>query len=193
MRIKKISLSAVYTTILFGIFSFPKSKMKLLDYQRFLTQSDNHFSQIRQSHNQSFQCKMGCTGCCEPDLTVRTIEATNIVHHLLSNPQQVASLRLLEEDDPHKGSRCSFLTKKGACGIYSVRPFVCRSHGAPIAIAREEYHQIDVCPLNFTENPIEELDSKDFFILDDWNEQLISFSDVEKRIPLRLSRLLSGS
>jgi hypothetical protein len=68
---------------------------------------------------------------------------------------------------------------------------VCRSHGAPIAIAREEYYQIDVCPLNFTDNPIEELGPDDFFILDDWNEQLLSFSEAEKRIPLRISKLLT--
>ena len=96
----------------------------------------------------------------------------------------------MEEDDPHNGSRCAFLTKDGGCGIYPVRPFVCRSHGAPIAIAREEYYQIDVCPLNFSNNPIEELDQEDFFILDQWNEELLSYHDSEERHSLRLSSLI---
>ena len=59
------------------------------------------------------------------------------------------------------------LDKDGKCVIYPVRPFICRSHGAPFAIAREEYYQIDACALNFTANSIEELGPEDFFLLDD--------------------------
>jgi len=121
---------------------------------------------------------------------VLTIEAANITEYLMNNPDQIKELQELEEEDPHHGSRCSFLKKDGECGIYPVRPFVCRSHGAPIAIAREEYYQIDVCPLNFLNNPIESLGPEDFFLLDQWNEDLLSFHESEKRISLRLSSLI---
>jgi len=164
--------------------------MKLTEYQEFLEYADKYFRQIRAKHSSSFQCRKGCTGCCEPDLSVLTIEATNITRYLLAHPELIVELERLEAEDPHHGSRCSFLKRDGGCGIYPVRPFVCRSHGAPIAIAREEYYQIDVCPLNFLNNPIEELEQEDFFILDQWNEELLAYHNSEDRIALRLSSLI---
>lgn len=165
--------------------------MKLDDYIDFLAQADSHFSTIRSNNKRSFQCGLGCTGCCGPDLSVLKIEATNIIQYLLARPKLVETIKRLHEADPHNGSRCAFLTKMGECTIYPVRPFICRSHGAPIAIDQDDYYQIDVCPLNFTDNPIEELGQENFFLLDDWNDRLLSFYEDEDRVPLRLDSLLS--
>ena len=168
-------------------------QMKTSTYPHLLELAEQHFSGIRQRNPYSFRCNLGCHQCCIPDLTVLTLEAGSIVQYLLARPELIENLRNLEHEDPHEGTRCSFLTKEGACGIYPVRPFICRSHGAPIAIAQEEYYQADVCQLNFTENPIEELGPEDFFILDEWNEELLSHTNSEERIPLRLSNLLKGT
>ena len=62
----------------------------------------------------------------------------------------------------------------GACTIYPVRPFICRSHGAPIAIAREDHFPLVAA--EFYRQSIEEWDPE-FFILDDWNDQLFGSSD----------------
>ena len=132
-------------------------EMKEILYREFLQMADRQFNSIRNRHPRSFQCRKDCHSCCSPGRTILKNEAANIVSYLLEQPQLIKELRVLEEEDPYRGTRCSFLTKKGTCGIYPVRPFICRSHGAPIAIEREEYYQIDVCPLNFTDNPIEEL------------------------------------
>ncbi|MEC7985045.1 MAG: YkgJ family cysteine cluster protein [Myxococcota bacterium] len=165
--------------------------MSLEWYQRLLQDADLHFSEIRAQNRGSFQCRRGCHSCCEPGLTVLKIEAYNIVEFLLENPTVAERAKKLEEDDPYKGSRCSFLDEEGECLIYSVRPFVCRSHGAPIAIEREDYYQIDVCPLNFQHNPIERLGPESFFILSEWNERLLDASPDEERLELRVSSLLS--
>ena len=161
-------------------------------YENFLRQADQHFDKIATSHTKSFQCKQGCHACCEPQLTVLKLEANRIVTYLKDHPEIRKQIERIEQTNPHNGTRCAMLDADGKCSIYPVRPFICRSHGAPIAIAREDYYQIDVCPLNFTENPIEELGPEDFFILDDWNEQLLDCAENEERILLTLSGLFSA-
>ena len=167
--------------------------MNTTSYRQFLQKADQHFSEIKQRNPLSFRCGLGCHKCCIPDLTVLTLEASSIVQYLLERPDLIEMLRALEQEDPHQGTRCAFLTKEGECGIYPVRPFICRSHGAPIAIAQEEHYLADVCELNFTEHPIETLGPEDFFILDEWNEELLYHTESEERIPLRLSNLLKGT
>ena len=62
---------------------------------------------------------------------------------------EVSALEL-EEDNPHQGRRCSFLTASGQCLIYQVRPLICRSHGAPVLVPLEgEREALDACELNF--------------------------------------------
>ena len=153
-------------------------------YTQFLQQADAQFDRTTNRHPTAFKCKQGCHACCEPGLTVLQVEANNIARYIQQNPEVQQALTEIRTNNPHNGARCSMLNKDGQCVIYPVRPFICRSHGAPIAIAREDYYQIDVCPLNFTDNPIEELGPEDFFILDDWNERLCSIRNTEVRIPL---------
>ena len=155
-----------------------------MSYSEFLQQADQQFDQIAGRHTTSFSCKKGCHACCEPGLSVLTVEADNIAHFIRQHPEIKEQLHLIQKNNPHNGTRCSMLDNDGRCVIYPVRPFICRSHGAPIAIAREDYFQIDVCPLNFTENPIEELGPEDFFILDEWNERLCSNNNTDVRVPL---------
>ena len=165
--------------------------MENTNYRQLLDQADQQFNAVNQRYPLSFLCKQGCHACCEPELTVLQIEATRISRFINEHPSVKQQLQHIQDTNPHNGTRCSMLDKDGGCVIYPVRPFVCRSHGAPIAIAREEYYQIDVCPLNFTNNPIEELGPEDFFILDDWNEQLLDCTDNEERVLLTLPALIS--
>ena len=163
--------------------------MENTNYRQLLDQADQQFNAVNQRYPLSFFCKQGCHACCEPELTVLQVEATRISRFINEHLSVKQQLKHIQDTNPHNGTRCSMLDKDGGCVIYPVRPFVCRSHGAPIAIAREEYYQIDVCPLNFTNNPIEELGPEDFFILDDWNEQLLDCTDNEKRVLLTLPAL----
>jgi uncharacterized protein len=161
------------------------------NYTYLLHNADKQFDTVTQRHPNAFACTQGCHACCEPALTVLKVEATRIAKFILENPSLQNTLEHIQQSNPHNGTRCEMLNAEGGCSIYPVRPFICRSHGAPIAIAREEYYQIDVCPLNFTDNPIEELGPEDFFILDDWNEQLLDCTDNEERVSLTLSDLIA--
>lgn len=175
----------------------PMRQGQTVTYSRFLQQANQHFDKVQASHPSEFSCKQGCHACCEPGLTVLKIEANNIATFIKEHPEVQTQLKNIDAENPHRGTRCSMLNKDGQCAIYPVRPFICRSHGAPIAIAREEYFQIDVCPLNFVDKPIEELGPESFFILDDWNGQLLDLADMlepsSTRIPLTLEALQSLS
>ena len=164
------------------------------NYQYFLEQAEKHFNQITQMHPNSFKCQKGCHQCCEAGLTILPIEAQNIRNFIQSTPKRKEQIQNNILDNPHQNTRCQMLNSDGECLIYPVRPFICRSHGAPIAIDQEEYFQIDVCPLNFEDNPIEELGPEDFFILDEWNMNLLECNDEDhdsdQRVPLTLKDLM---
>jgi Fe-S-cluster containining protein len=46
---------------------------------------------------------------------------------------------------------CAWLDASGRCGIYEVRPLVCRTHGLPLVFEEDGRMLRDVCPLNFDE------------------------------------------
>jgi len=87
-------------------------------------------------------CAMGCTACCQVDLTVFTVEAKNIAKafsRLGQRTRAAARRRAL------KGRHCAMLDSRGRCVIYEARPLICRTHGLPLLISGE----VDHCPLNF--------------------------------------------
>ncbi len=45
--------------------------------------------------------------------------------------------------------RCAALSPEGRCQIYEARPFVCRTHGAPIRMTQNSLPVIESCFRNF--------------------------------------------
>jgi uncharacterized protein len=155
--------------------------MALSDYRHFLELADSQFETVQAEYASQFQCGKGCHSCCLPNLTVSSIERNNIKDFLLSNPALLIAL----ETQTSSQNNCTFLDPEGLCQIYSVRPFVCRSHGAPIAVSEGEHFLVDVCQLNFKEQDIVELSPEHFFVLDEWNSCLRSYGGGEdERYPL---------
>ena len=161
--------------------------MSQQNYRLFLEQADGHFNRVQDNYAQHMSCRSGCSSCCQSGLSVSEVERDNIRDYLLSHP----SLRLQLESTPATTGKCAFLDSDGRCQIYPARPFICRSHGAPIAIAEVDHYRIDVCELNFTALPIEELPPDDFFILDEWNNCLSSYGS-SKRFLLSPKGILDG-
>lgn len=100
-------------------------------------------TELARAHGARLQCKRGCASCCVDDLTVFEVEAERIVR---AHPEVVAST-------PHPAGGCAFLDDDGACRVYEVRPYVCRTQGLPLrwidedeAGAPVEYR--DICELN---------------------------------------------
>jgi Fe-S-cluster containining protein len=126
-------------------------------------------------------------------MTINALEANALKEGLKAfDESRIQALLENEKSNPFQGKRCSFLLKDGSCGIYELRPIVCRSHGAPIQFKDEEEKLFrDVCPLNFTNQNIGNLHPNDVMNLDTINSLLallLKFSALgEKRTELKPS------
>jgi Fe-S-cluster containining protein len=174
----------------------------LAAYRGLLRKVDDFFERVRGAHPGSFSCRLGCHSCCRPGLSVGAAEAENIREGLRADPEREASLRALASADPHRGLRCSFLGEGGACGIYELRPLVCRSHGLPLEFkdfaeeSGEEAVFRDACPLNFIGQDLASLPNEDVLNLDTLNTILATLNRLVdpagRRIPLELEALLGS-
>jgi Fe-S-cluster containining protein len=176
----------------------------LSQYTDLLTRVDHLFGEIRSRHSGAIKCALGCHSCCKPALTVGPLEAAAIREGLAGDHSRAAELRALEATNPHRGKRCSFLRADGGCGIYELRPLVCRSHGVPLqfkdpdAGGREEAARLrDVCGLNFVGEDIGRLPAADVMNLDTLNTLLAlltqrAFGKKMERVELKVSAILGS-
>ncbi len=150
-----------------------KMHASLENYRELLSKVDAKFDEISSRHPHAFACRKGCHSCCAPGLTISSVERASIHEYLSERPKLVEYLRELEKSNPHRNTRCSFLGEQGDCGVYEVRPLVCRSHGAPITFKNSRAERArDVCPLNFTDQSLDSLDSADCLDIDTVNTLL---------------------
>lgn len=130
----------------------------LLDRYHALCQyCDDLFERAVQAYPTQIQCAKGCAECCLLE-TVVPLEAAVIAAYLQAMPALRERLSLTDQpQNPH----CVFLSNQ-VCLIYPVRPIICRTHGLPIRYP--EHEGIDVCPLNFNNDTLTELEEE--FVLD---------------------------
>jgi uncharacterized protein len=114
---------------------------------------------VSQKYGQHIQCKKGCADCCSLE-TVSPLEAQVISEYLKKSPALTSENAVVKSSDKKQG-KCVFL-KDEACAIYPVRPIICRTQGLPMGFS--ESPSIDVCPLNFTNQPVSSIDKK--YVLD---------------------------
>ena len=139
----------------------PKAKTHHVDWDALLqtlaglySLVDRQVQALTALHQDRLQCRQGCSGCCQDDLTVFDVEAANIRHR---------HARLLANDRPHAPGGCAFLDGQGTCRIYADRPYVCRTQGLPLRWIDERpdgspVEMRDICPLNEVGPSIESLD-----------------------------------
>ncbi|MEO1270342.1 MAG: YkgJ family cysteine cluster protein, partial [Myxococcota bacterium] len=146
------------------------------NYNGFVRKVDAHTTRVASRHAAQMRCARGCTACCRQDLSVSRVEAERILLWLERHG-------VPERDDAHgphdahalffalAGPRaCSFLAPGGACGIYPVRPIICRTHGFPIQLSDSTR---DTCPLNFaTDGALEQVPAEDVIQLPLLNKTL---------------------
>lgn len=132
-------------------------------YPEVAAKVDAFFQRVDDRHGSDLQCHNGCSDCCHARLTVTRIEADAIAREveawpadrraaLLANVRASSSPRSL----PAAGTdRCAALDGSGRCLIYRVRPFVCRSHGAPIRLRLrgDSLPVVRACFRNFPAGP----------------------------------------
>jgi 16S rRNA (cytosine967-C5)-methyltransferase len=140
-------------------------------------------------HAQRLQCRRGCSACCLDDITVFTVEADVI---------RERHAELLRNEAPRAAGACAFLDAEGACRIYENRPYVCRTHGLPIAWVEErssaegeaDFVELrDICHLNEAGEPLEELAPEDCWRVGAHEAELRriqeSHAGTLARVPLR--------
>ncbi len=104
---------------------------------------DHMTAQTRAALQAPLACQRGCSGCCQDGLTVFEVEAERI-------RREAPIWRSGQRPGPE--GACAFLDAEGACRIYAVRPYVCRTQGLPLRWFEEDGEEVvegrDICPLN---------------------------------------------
>lgn len=146
------------------------------NYDAFVAKVDAHAERVADRHDAHLRCQRGCTACCRQDLSVSRVEAERIILWLSRHgvPEADPSLGPHDDHDLFEalsgGEACAFLGPDGACGIYPVRPIICRTHGLPIQLADQSR---DTCPLNFTGPlPLQDVPAEDVIQLPLLNKTL---------------------
>jgi uncharacterized protein len=98
-------------------------------YHELTAKVDGFFARVEGRHGGDMQCATGCSDCCHVRLTVTSAEAAQI--RTLLGAMAPARRAELVPNGAHP-DRCAALSAAGRCQIYEARPFVCRTHGAPI-------------------------------------------------------------
>lgn len=69
-------------------------------------------------------CSKGCAHCCHVDVQMTTLEAEYI------NIKTGITHNIIQGTTTGNNSACPFLTPAGECGIYAMRPILCRTYHA---------------------------------------------------------------
>lgn len=164
------------------------------EYEQLRSKVDDFVASVRDRNPAAVQCAPGCHGCCHDELSVTEVEAEAI--RTAARDGRVEISPRIHDDG------CTFLTATGRCGIYPVRPLVCRTQGlpiryptgwVPIEAVRWTQKGADVvaCPLNYAEGEspkqAETLDGKQLdTLLGLVNQHFCSATnrDPTRRIPL---------
>ncbi len=114
------------------------------DYRYLRRQVDCEIANLEAVHRGHLMCRVGCCGCCV-NLTVFAVELYSIAGQLAESG--------VGKIDFNPSAVCGWL-ENGMCRIYPVRPIICRTHGLPVAISKEDgsaEREVSFCPLNFTQ------------------------------------------
>jgi Fe-S-cluster containining protein len=144
-------------------------------YQDLVAKVDAKAAEFQQRYRAQLQCKKGCSSCCQPGLTVFSVERLAIREWLEQRPELLEKLK----QQPENPAACRFLDETGACQIYPVRPIICRTQGLPLSFKVNEQSQRDVCPLNFEKDDVLALPTDGVLNLDLLNTLLVLVDQVE--------------
>lgn len=135
------------------------------EYDALVEKVDAFARKVAARRPDDLECRAGCSSCCAPGLTVSPVEAAPIRDFLARRRSEGARPGLggaAPGSRPPAGA-CVFLDSRGECGIYPVRPLVCRTQGLPLlypadtvpleaVMARAGTGEVTWCPLNFTQS-----------------------------------------
>ena len=148
-------------------------------------QIDDAVTVLSEIHGERLKCKLGCASCCIDGISVFNVEADNIRDWVGEK---------LQGHKPSEEGKCAFLTDSGACRVYPVRPYVCRTQGLPLRWIDFESgtEKRDICPINEPGENLLSLSEKSCWEIGPTEMQLRSLeeetglnSKKQKRVRLR--------
>ncbi|MDX2194795.1 MAG: YkgJ family cysteine cluster protein [Cytophagales bacterium] len=150
--------------------------------QVFYDKLNTEVAVLTQMHKNRLICKKGCFQCCVSGITLYEAEAYIIL---------IRNFEFFTYQIPNRqGTNCTLLDSEGACRIYAARPYVCRSQGLPLRRTDMELllEYRDICPLNDTGIPIEQLPQNECLDTDIYDKILallqIKLDHNAPRVPL---------
>lgn len=168
------------------------------------TKVDAFFERISTRHADHMVCGSGCSQCCYQTLSLFPVELDRL-EAAVRELDAPARARLRERVAAPSHAVASVnapcpLLEQDQCIVYAARPTICRSHGAPVRVARTPGSQPerDVCPLNFTGAPsVDELAEEDVIDLERLNtllsmvNRLVHHGEPRERLDVAILRWLS--
>jgi Fe-S-cluster containining protein len=134
---------------MFMIRAHPIHSNSMSRHAELAAKVDAFFARVAARHGSDMQCGSGCSDCCHVRLTVTSVEARAIRELVAAWPEE-RRRALAAQAAAAAADRCAALDEHGRCAIYAARPFVCRSHGAPIRMRRGSLPIVESCFRNFT-------------------------------------------
>ncbi|MBU1195594.1 MAG: YkgJ family cysteine cluster protein [Proteobacteria bacterium] len=117
----------------------------LQNYRLLLERLNAHIQKVEAAFSDQIVCKKGCDACCR-FLSLFPVEAFSISHAYSQLPENIK--HQINHRLHHHKDACPLLIDH-ACALYPVRPIICRTHGFPIYIEKNNQVSIDFCPENF--------------------------------------------
>ncbi len=149
-------------------------------YRLFLSDVDNMTARLSAFYARHLVCRVGCSSCCQQDLTLFEVEAAAIHEAIQAlGPEICAKVKQQAVDVQKREQRgespaCPLLIED-RCAIYKSRPLICRTQGLPLLFTAEDgQREVDFCPLNFTaHHATDDLDEEHLVPLELLNEDLV--------------------
>jgi Fe-S-cluster containining protein len=143
-------------------------------YAALSRKADLLFASTCQSFRGGLRCRAGCCHCCTLN-SVLPIEAAVLAKALrdLDADRRAKVNTQVEQQDPS----CCPLLLEGRCTVYSARPLICRTHGAPLAYIdyAAETIEISACPVNFPADF--SFDNEQLLNMDELNGELLTLNE----------------
>lgn len=119
----------------------------LENYRALLQRIDEMCRATAERFEAHLACRPGCDSCCR-HLSIFTVEAAALTRALAQLPPEQAEVIRQAAAQAETEGPCPLL-KGGLCLLYEARPIICRTHGLPLLVTRDDSKEIDFCPENF--------------------------------------------
>lgn len=122
------------------------------NYRALVAKVDALCRNIEKRSSGQIACRPGCDSCCR-HLALFPVEAVFLRASLGSVEDRNLVIGISERATAASHDECPLLDT-GECLLYRSRPVICRTHGMPILVEREDRMEVDHCPLNFTDRSV---------------------------------------